>query len=250
MTSDSHPRPARWLAAAGLLCVAVAASACYGAAPPRPTAIALPPLSPGATILVASESTTTIENVDKKSVTCPQGHVEGSPACLITHYTEAEPVTRTATTATYGDAPIDIAQFWVMTDPDYQAKLERLQKLSQDCSGANVPRWIGTGLALGGLVSWGLASATHQSAFTYVGYGALAGGGASYGFGYFGYGGNRCKEARDLYLQIDYTTDVGATIAYGPDRANEMKVLAEQFNAAATRAAGTATEPAPGAAAQ
>jgi hypothetical protein len=254
--SHSTPRPrlrkprATGLAAS-LLGAALATGGCYGAAPPRPAPIALPPLADSTEITVTSESTTTIENVPKKMVSCPAGHIEGSPACVITRYTEAEPVTSTATTARYGDVQLDIAQFWVMTDPDYRNKLDRLASLSSACRGANVPRWIGMGLVLGGLVSWGIASGSNEAAFTYVGMGALATGGGAYAFGYYGYGGNRCKEAQILYQQIDYDNAIGAPIAYGPERASEMKVLADQFNATATRAAGAgATDDEPGAAAE
>ena len=41
-------------------------AACYGAAPPKPPQIPLPPPDPNAEILVHSVTKTTIENVDKQ----------------------------------------------------------------------------------------------------------------------------------------------------------------------------------------
>src|SRR5262245_23294288 len=94
-------------------------AACYGAAPPKPARIPLPPPIDGAQILVHSEERTTIETVQKEASTCPQGHAEGSPACTVTRYSVAEPVTRVYSGATYADQPISYAQFRVMTDPQY-----------------------------------------------------------------------------------------------------------------------------------
>src|SRR5690349_18965777 len=129
-------------------------AACYGSAPPHPTSISLPQLSAEATIDVHSETSTTIENRMKESWTCPAGHAEGDPACTRTTYEVAEPVTRTETTATYGAEPISYAQFKVLTDPDYDAKVARLDRMRERCQGANKPRWIGAGLMLGGAAGW------------------------------------------------------------------------------------------------
>lgn len=207
--------------------------ACYGSAPPRPAAIPLPELSEEATLDVHSETTTTIEQRQKESWTCPAGHAEGSPACTRTTYEVAEPVTRTETTATYGAEPISYAQFKVLTDPDYDAKVARLDRLRERCQGANKPRWLGAGLMIGGAVGW-IASA-YGKVFAQVGTGMLIGGGASYAFGYYGYGGKACNEARTLFNDIDYSEESEWKSVFGADTAAEMKRLAEQFNTGGAR---------------
>src|SRR5215467_7600585 len=93
----------------------VSLAACYGAAPPKPVHVTLPPLADGAEIDVHSSSQTTIENVPHTASTCPQGKGEGDPSCVVTRYVTAEPVTRTTTSATYGTEPITYAQFKVLT---------------------------------------------------------------------------------------------------------------------------------------
>lgn len=203
-------------------------AACYGSAPPRPAPIPLPELSGEATMSVHSETTTKIENREKEAWTCPAGHAEGSPACTVTRYDVAEPVTRTETSATYGAEPINYAQFKVITDPDYEIKLARLDAMRARCQGANTPRWIGAGLMLGGAASWMLSA--YGKVFSQVGTGMLIGGGISYGFGYYGYGGRTCNEAQALYQELDYTEEVDWKSVWGPDTAAEMKRLAEEFN--------------------
>src|ERR1041385_8276584 len=89
-------------------------AACYGAAHGKPPPAPLPPLNDDAPIIVHSETKTTIESVDRTASTCPQGHGEGDPACVVTHYQSPEPVTRTHTSATYGGQPLTVAQFKVM----------------------------------------------------------------------------------------------------------------------------------------
>jgi hypothetical protein len=206
---------------------------CYGAAPPKPPRVPLPPLAEGAEIDVRSESRTTIEQVQRQSTTCPNGVGQGSPDCVVTHYTEAEPVTRTTTSATYGAEPITYAQFRVMTDPHWDEKLTALDDLAHKCQRANIPRYAGLGLMLGGLVS-GLVvgaagSKTGEAALMYGGLGA---GGASYALGYFAFGGRQCVEARNLYNEMDMSAAMDMTMVDGADHANEMKLLADQFNAA------------------
>ncbi|MCE9580359.1 MAG: hypothetical protein K8W52_44990 [Deltaproteobacteria bacterium] len=204
-------------------------TACYGAAPPHPAAIQLPELSDEATIDVHSNTTTTIENRMKEAWTCPAGHVQPDPACTVTRYEEAEPVTRTETVATYGAQPITYGQFRVMTDPDYDAKVARLDDMRQKCRRANVPRWVGMGLALGGVVA--IVASGNTKPIGLIGWGGLAGGGLSYAFGYYGYGGRTCNEARALYHELDVSEEAGWKSVWGADYATEMKTLSEQFNA-------------------
>jgi len=205
------------------------AAACYGAAPPRPAPISLPPLSADAELVVHTERRTEIERVQKQASTCPAGHAEGSPACTITRYTVAEPVTRTKTRATYGGAPVSYGQFKVLTDAAYDKKLATLADLSHRCKRANVPRYVGMALTLGGLIALPLSGGNR--AVMLGAYGAMVGGGVSYGFGYFGYGGRQCNEARALYHEVDLSLEAGWTTVEGGDVAVEMATLAEQFNA-------------------
>jgi hypothetical protein len=206
----------------------VTLSACYGSAPPHPTSIALPQLSGEATIDVHSETSTTIENRMKESWTCPAGHAEGDPACTRTTYEVAEPVTRTESTATYGAEPISYAQFKVLTDPDYDAKVARLDHMREKCKGANLPRYVGMGLMLGGAAGWIMSP--YGKIFPQIGTVALVGGGTSYAFGYYGYGGKTCNEARALYNELDFTEESGWQSVYGADTAAEMKRLSDEFN--------------------
>ncbi len=206
-------------------------AACYGAAPPKPAHVQLPMLQSDAEIGVFSESTTTVENVTKQSRTCPDHPTEDNQ-CVTTNYTVAEPVTHTTTTATYGTEPINYGQFKVITDPHYDEKLARLDDLAHKCERANIPRYAGIGLMVGGLIGGLIAgvagSPTGEYALMYGGAGA---GLASYALGYFAFGGRDCVEARGLYNEVDLAGRTDTTV-YGGDTAVEMKTLADQFNAA------------------
>ncbi|MBS1117919.1 MAG: hypothetical protein H6Q90_147 [Deltaproteobacteria bacterium] len=201
---------------------------CYGAAPPHPASIALPELSAEATISVHSETTTTVENRQKKAWTCPAGHGEGDPLCTYTTYEVAEPVTRTETAATYGADPISYAQFKVLTDPDYDTKVARLDAMRARCRGANKPRVLGMLLMLGG--AGAIMASAYGKIFAQIGVVSVGAGGISYAFGYYGYGGRTCNEARDLYRGLDLTEAIGWKSVWGAEHADEMKRLAKQFN--------------------
>ena len=200
---------------------------CYGAAPPRPMNVSLPTLSDGSEIRVRSVTKTTIERVQKQASTCPAGHAEGSPACTITRYEASEPVTRTTTTASYGGEPITYGQFKVMTDPQYDKKLERLADLSHACKRANIPRYAGMGLMLGGLITGIAVGDTAGKAILYSGLGA---GAASYTLGLFAFGGRQCNQARTIYNEVDMREESTWTSLQGRDYATEMQALADQFN--------------------
>jgi len=208
-------------------------TACYGAAPGKPPQIPLPPIADGAEIYVRSETKTTIEQVPHESWSCPAGHGQGDPACTRTTYTQAEPVTRTTTTATYGDQPISYGQFVAMTDAKRPDKLVELDDLSHKCKRANVPRYIGIASMLGGLAAGLLVgNLAHDAgtgqAIAYVGIGA---GAASYTLGFFAFGGAQCVAARNLYNHLDLTRENAWTSVQGKDYADEMKEAAAQFNA-------------------
>jgi hypothetical protein len=222
-------------------------TACYGAAPPKPPVIPLPPPVEGAQILVHSDSKTTYENVQKSATSCPQGVAEGDPSCTVTRYNVTEPVTRTYSAATYGDQAINYAQFKVMTDPHYAEKVDAVNDLGHKCQRANTPRYIGLAmLGVGLLVGPIVAAEGGGTVGTAMTYGGLIGGGVAYGAGYFAFGGRDCNEARAIYNSIDYAQAQGWNTVEGADVATEMQALAGQFNAThahATAAASTDDEP-------
>lgn len=219
------------------IAASLTAAGCYGSAPPRPETVALPQVAAGSELRVTSESTTRLENVQKQSETCPQGHTSGSQACVKTTYTVKEPVTRTVTTATHGDSPLSFAQFQVLTDHDYEDNVAVLEDHSEACQEANVPRWIGTGLAIGGIVAYGIGASRSSGALATVGLIGLGGGAASYTAGYFAFGGKRCVQAARLYREINYARDKDVMSVNGSLRAEEMKSLSDQFNERAARSA-------------
>jgi hypothetical protein len=215
-----------------VLCLPLfALSACYGAAPPKPARIPLPPTVDGGEIAVHSESRTELENVTKEAKTCPQ-HYTDPKQCTITTYTVKEPVTRTYSTAAYADQPISYAQFKVMTDPQYDAKLSRLEGLSQRCKRANVPRYVGLGLMLGSLIAAPIVGKATDSTAASQGtlWGMLGAGGASFALGYFSFGGRDCNEANGIYRDVNVAGYTGTTEIQGGDAAAEMAALAERFN--------------------
>jgi hypothetical protein len=221
-------------------------TACYGAAPPKPPVIPLPPAQEGAGILVQTDSRTTMESVEKQASTCPSGKAEGDPSCTVTRYNVTEPVTRTYSAATYGNTPINYAQFKVMTDPHYQEKVERVGDLGHKCQRANTPRYIGLAmLGVGLLVGPIVAAEGGGTVGTAMTYGGLIGGGVAYGAGYFAFGGRDCVEARQIYNSIDYTQAQGWNTVEGADVASEMQALAGQFNATHATAAAQVDAPEP-----
>lgn len=206
----------------------LAVTGCYGAAPPRPPRVPLPALVPGLEIAVRSETSTELENVTKKSWTCPAGEVQGSSKCSYTTYSVREPVTRTITHASYGDVELTDEQLHVMADAEHEAKRVQLDELRARCAGADRPRQVGIVLALGGLVLWGIAAGTKQAAFTYAGAAAFTGSVGAYGYGFFARGGNQCGDANAL---ADDLTSGARRFLYSPDRDAEIREVADQFNA-------------------
>ena len=199
---------------------------CYGSAPGKPPTIPVPAVQPGAQITVHSETKTTMESVQKQARSCPDGHPE---ACTTTTYSEMEPITRTTSTASLDNEPINYAQFVVITDSKRDEKLSALDDLSTHCQHANIPRYAGLGLMLGGLVAGIIVGGDAGKGIVYGGLGAGAG---AYALGYFAFGGRDCVEAQDLYNELDVSDKVSWQTVHGAEYANEMKTLAEQFNAA------------------
>jgi hypothetical protein len=211
-------------------------AACYGAAPPRPVAVSLPPAQVGAEIEVHSDTKTTYENVEKRAVSCPQGKSEGDPSCTVTRYNVTEPVTRTTSAASYAGEPINYAQFKVMTDPHYHEKVKSIADLSLKCQRANIPRYAGLGLFAAGLIVGPIVSSNgNTDVGALLTYGGMIGGAGAYALGYLAFGGRDCNEARAIYRDIDYRAAISWNTVEGSAVATEMAALAQQFNAMQAR---------------
>lgn len=201
--------------------------ACYGGAPPKYKGIPLPELEPGAEITVRTRTTTTMENVRKKSYSCPAGHAQGSPQCVVTYYDEREPVTRTSSTAYYGAKPISYGQFKMMTNANLDRDVAHLESLSRACRRADIPRWAGIGLLAGGVIL--PAVVKNDTGRTLSGVSFLGGLG-SYSLGYLFFGGRDCVRARRLHQELDVSRLGDMRTVSGSARAHEMQVLADRFN--------------------
>lgn len=218
---------------AAIACVAaLALAACYGSAPPKPPRATAPSLIEGAQILVSSEQRTSYERVAKEAKTCPSGQHD-SRDCAVTSYSSTEPVTRVYSSATYGEQPITYAQFKVLADPHYDDKLARLDRLRKRCSRANVPRYLGYGLLIGGgLLVPSIGAATQNNTVMYTAmYGVLGAGAASLALGYYVFGGRDCKEARAIYDDVNVEPYMNSFTVVGGNFASEMQELATRFNA-------------------
>ena len=219
-------------APASFLFALVSLSACYGAAPPKPPLVPMPTLQRGARIDVDTVSKTTMESVAKTASSCPQGVGTGDPSCVVTHYSVMEPVTRTSSQMSYAGEPVTVAQFRVLTDPQYDQEVVALADLAHKCQRANVPRYVGIGMfAVGLLVPTLLGSHMPSAANEGVFWGGVVGGSASYALGYFSFGGRDCVRARELSNKIDMSGVMTATTVWGADEASELAALAAGFNA-------------------
>jgi hypothetical protein len=221
---------------AALLSIAIplALTACYGAAPPKPATIPLPPLSAGATIEVESADVTKYEQVNREAKTCANGGGD----CITTQYQTTEPVTRTVSRASYAGKPISYGQLRVMSDSERDQKLAQLDRLSHVCRRANVPRYVGIGLLLGGVVVTGLTQSTPVRA---IGLGAAGLGVTSYALGYVAFGGAQCNQARRLYQEVDVSQEAGWHEVTGEHYAKAMREMAGRFNMAAPAPSPVAT---------
>ena len=217
----------------------VLVAGCYGSAPGKPPQVPLPAIEDGTDIAVRTETKTQIEQVPHTAWSCPAGHAEGDPACTRHDYTEAEPVTRTTTTATYGDQPISYGQFMVMTDEKRDQKLAELDALRHKCTRANIPRYAGIASMLGGLAAGVIVgNAVHDSGVGQgIAYAGMIAGAGSYTLGYFAFGGRDCVAASNLYEQLDMTREMEWSSVEGQKYADDMKQAATQFNASHGRRA-------------
>ncbi|MGE0547872.1 MAG: hypothetical protein AB7O24_02735 [Kofleriaceae bacterium] len=216
-----------------IVSIAIVVTGCYGAAPPKPVSVPVPPLSDGATIEVHSEAITTFERVNKQARTCAD---DGS-GCITTKYEETEPITRTHSRVTYGGQQISVAQLHIMSDADREQKLARLEALSHTCQRANIPRYVGIGMLLGGAILAG--SAGENGAMKIGGAAAMGVGIGSYALGYVHFGGRDCNVAKAIYMDVDVSTEVDTHEVVGVDAANALHEMASRFNT--TRAIGDAS---------
>lgn len=226
--SETHQHSlhqARWLLPALVL-----SAGCYGSAPPPAPKVSVQ-VVPGETITVEASAEEAIEKQEKKSYTCPQGHVPGSPQCLVTTYWEDTPVIHYQGEASYASNTLTLAELAALTDPKWNENLEKLEAYRDACQGANVPRWIGLSLLIGGLVGMGVGAALEDKdtgkAVVYGGIGAIGVGIGSYTLGYFAFGGNKCSPASQIYNSIPSTKE---TKVYTKSEVEAMKKAAKDFN--------------------
>ena len=199
---------------------------CYTAAPPEAPHVPLPRTVDGASIDVSSVSKTTLETIDKTARTCAQNN---GADCVETHYSVTEPVTRTKTTATYAGEPINYGQFLVMTNPKYDKQAAELAELTHKCHVANLPRYLGISLIIGGFVADAIVQKTPGAILAV---GGAAAGITSYALGYYSFGGRECNQANELAQHVDMSNRMPLLVVDGNEEADEMKTLAEKFNEA------------------
>ncbi len=180
----------------------VALAGCYGAPPPEVPETAGPPVverAPGERIVVdvrREAGTTTRED---KAYTCPQGHVPGSPRCLVTTRQREVPIVRTTASARYGGRELTLAELDALTRPSlreaWRAEKVHFEERRATCQSAQIPRWAGIVLTVGGLVVAGVGAARKTSELTVVGAAGVGGGIFAYALGYVAFGGSACSEA-------------------------------------------------------
>jgi len=198
--------------------------------PPSPvtTSVPVPSAPEAAPMEVSTVSETQLEDVQKKSETCPQGHTTGSPDCIVTHYTVKEPVTRTKTTMTFGSHRLTHAQFLTIVEADRPERIVRLEDETAQCKRARIPRYIAIALGAGAIGSLGYAMVTKDSVGTYVGIGLGAGSLASLGIG-LGMAKGSCREAKALAHELDLSgKDVD--VVHGRERGATIQEKAVQYN--------------------
>lgn len=203
---------------------------CYGAGPKKPAAITLPQAPAHAKVSYKSRKVTEMEDVEKRAESCPQGMPSGHKSCVVTKYSVREPVTRTHTTMMLGTDPISFAQLIVLSDFERDKKLEELGKYSAYCETAKIPRWVGNGLAIAGVVAIGVSASRGNEVLRNIGYGSLAAGAGGYGVGYFFFGGRQCRKADHLYADLEVSHMTDWLTVLGPNRAREVQAMAERYN--------------------
>jgi hypothetical protein len=217
-----------------------AVTGCYGSAPPPAPAIAVRPIS-GQPVLVQEHERTVVERLEQRTQICPTyGSAEG---CYTATTMVPTPVTHYWATASYGGRGVTRADVAYLADPaGWQAKVESLNADRSSCKLANVPRWLGTGLLVGGLIA--AEGIPHKSAdgstpwATRIGAGAMLAGAASYVTGYFFFGGMNCNRAQATYNALPKGEE-----AEGQTAMKELQEDAARYNAGASAGATTGVAP-------
>ncbi len=206
-------------------------SGCFGLKPPAPivSTVSLDGVQPEAEVVVDTQQTTTIENVDKKSSTCPPGHSAGSAECVVTHYTVKEPVTRTKTTMIAGSHQLTYAQFLTLTEADRPQRVAALNDNIRQCKRARIPRFVSIGLGVvgGALLIYGATE--ENKPLTYSG-AAVAGTALAVGGAGLILARGSCSEARSQSEDLDLSK-LNDTTVRGANSAKKIQTLADEHNA-------------------
>lgn len=212
-----------------------AVTGCYGSAPPPAPAIAVKAM-PGQPILVQDHERMVVEQLEQRTQICPTyGSAQG---CYTATTMVPTPVTHYWATASYGGQGVTRADVAYLADPaGWQAKVDSLNADRSSCQLANVPRWLGTGLLVGGLIAAGGIPQKENdgttSLKTSIGAAAMLGGAVSYVTGYFFFGGMKCNRAQATYNALPKGEE-----AQGQEAMRELREDAARYNAGASSAQG------------
>ena len=219
-----------------LLLVTVAGAGCYGSAPPPAPAIGVKPIA-GQPVLVQEHERVVVERLEQRTQICPTyGSAQG---CYTATTMVPTPVTHSWATASYAGRGVTRADVAYLADPaGWQAKVDSLNADRSSCQLANVPRWLGTGLLVGGLIAAGGIPQKETdgttSLKTSIGAAALLAGAASYVTGYFFFGGMKCNRAQATYNALPKGEE-----AQGQTAMKELQEDAARYNSGAGAGAAT-----------
>ncbi|MBV1858245.1 MAG: hypothetical protein KUG77_07525, partial [Nannocystaceae bacterium] len=204
---------------------ALSVSGCFALKAPDPivSSVALDGIDPTAALDVETKVVTALENVEKKSSSCPSGHAEGSPECVVTRFTVKEPVTRTKTTMVSGSHRLTYAQFLTIAEHDRPQRAAALESDISKCKRARIPRYISIGLGVVAVGLLGYGAARQNKPLTYAGAGvggtALIAGGAGLVMAK-----GSCRDARASAAELDLTDkDYEVCLLYTSDAADEAR---------------------------
>jgi hypothetical protein len=212
------------------LLFAAAVTGCYGSAPPPAPAITVKPM-PGQTIAVQDHERTVVERLEQRTQICPTyGSAQG---CYTATTMVPTPVTHYWATASYAGRGVTRADVAYLADPaGWQARVDSLNADRSSCQLANVPRWLGTGLLVGGLIAAGGIPQKSMDGTTplkvQIGAVAMLGGAASYVTGYFFFGGMKCNRAQATYNAMPKGDE-----AEGEAAMRDLREDASRYNAGA-----------------
>jgi hypothetical protein len=213
-----------------ILLFAAAVTGCYGSAPPPAPAIGVRAM-PGQPVLVQEHERTVVERLEQRTQICPTyGSAQG---CYTATTMVPTPVTHYWATASYAGRGVTRADVAYLADPaGWQAKVDSLNADRSSCKLANVPRWLGTGLLVGGLIAAeGIPQKSADGSTplrTSIGAAAMLAGAASYVTGYFFFGGMNCNRAQATYNAMPKGEE-----AQGQAAMKELQEDAARYNAGA-----------------